>query len=133
MLKKLTSAVFLAFLGFSALHAETKIAATPTGKGVPKYVFMFIGDGMSYPQIQIPWATTMTAKMVNGLSAIMFAKELKLCLASKCLAQMVQTQMVVLFSQITSSVASKLLTKKQSEEINLVTSRNTTFTELTNL
>ena len=51
---KLTSAVLLAFLGFSALHAETKIAATPTGKGVPKYVFMFIGDGMSYPQIQIP-------------------------------------------------------------------------------
>ena len=133
MLKKLTSAVFLAFLGFFVLHAETKIAATPTGKGVPKYVFMFIGDGMSYPQIQIPWATTMTAKMVNGLSGIMFAKELKLCSVSNFQEATAATQMVVLFSQITNSVESKLLTKKQSEGTSLVTSRNTTFTELTNL
>ena len=49
---KFTSAVILALLGLSALHAETKIAATPTGKGTPKYVFVFVGDGMSYPQIQ---------------------------------------------------------------------------------
>lgn len=45
----LTLAALLA--ASSALQAETKIAATPTGKGTPKYVFVFIGDGMSYPQI----------------------------------------------------------------------------------
>lgn len=49
---KLTSAVLFALFGLSALHAETKITATPTGKGTPKYVFVFVGDGMSYPQIQ---------------------------------------------------------------------------------
>ena len=49
---KFISAVLLALLGLSALHAETKIAAPATGKGTPKYVFVFIGDGMSYPQIQ---------------------------------------------------------------------------------
>lgn len=46
----LTLAALLA--ASSALHAETKIAAPATGKGTPKYVFVFIGDGMSYPQIQ---------------------------------------------------------------------------------
>ena len=49
---KLTSAVLIALLGLSAVHAETKIAAPVTGKGTPKYVFVFVGDGMSYPQIQ---------------------------------------------------------------------------------
>ena len=42
----------MALLGASALHAETKIAAPVNGKGNPKYVFVFVGDGMSYPQIQ---------------------------------------------------------------------------------
>lgn len=46
----ISAAVLLAVT--SALHAETKISATPTGKGTPKYVFVFVGDGMSYPQIQ---------------------------------------------------------------------------------
>lgn len=32
-------------------HAES-FDKTPDGKGTPKYVFLFIGDGMSYPQIQ---------------------------------------------------------------------------------
>lgn len=52
---KLTGAVLSALIGVSAiasLNAETKITAPATGKGTPKYVFVFIGDGMSYPQIQ---------------------------------------------------------------------------------
>ena len=52
---KLTGAVLSALIGLSAiasLNAETKITAPATGKGTPKYVFVFIGDGMSYPQIQ---------------------------------------------------------------------------------
>lgn len=52
---KLTGAVLSALIGLSAiasLNAETKITTPATGKGAPKYVFVFIGDGMSYPQIQ---------------------------------------------------------------------------------
>lgn len=52
---KLTGAVLSALIGLSAiasLNAETKITASATGKGTPKYVFVFVGDGMSYPQIQ---------------------------------------------------------------------------------
>lgn len=52
---KLTGAILSALIGLSAiasLNAETKITAPATGKGTPKYVFVFIGDGMSYPQIQ---------------------------------------------------------------------------------
>lgn len=52
---KLTGAVLSALIGLSAiasLTAETKITTPATGKGTPKYVFVFIGDGMSYPQIQ---------------------------------------------------------------------------------
>ena len=52
---KLTGAVLSALIGLSAiasLNAETKITAPATGKGTPKYVFVFIGDGMSYQQIQ---------------------------------------------------------------------------------
>ena len=49
---KLTGAVLFALFGVSALHAETKITAPVTGKGTPKYVFVFVGDGMSYPQFQ---------------------------------------------------------------------------------
>ena len=52
---KLTGAVLSALIGLSAiasLNAETKITTPATGKGTPKYVFVFIGDGMSYPQIQ---------------------------------------------------------------------------------
>ena len=51
-MKKLITAVFAAVLGLSAINAETKITAPVTGKGTPKYVFVFVGDGMSYPQIQ---------------------------------------------------------------------------------
>ena len=52
---KLTGAVLSALIGLSAiasLNAETKITVPATGKGTPKYVFVFVGDGMSYPQIQ---------------------------------------------------------------------------------
>ena len=46
---KLTGAVLSALIGLSAiasLNAETKITAPAIGKGTPKYVFVFIGDGM---------------------------------------------------------------------------------------
>ena len=39
-------------LSICTLHAETKIQGKKDGSGTPKYVFVFIGDGMSYPQIQ---------------------------------------------------------------------------------
>ena len=54
-MKKLekTTLVFATLLVASAsLHAEAKITAPVTGKGTPKYMFVFVGDGMSYPQIQ---------------------------------------------------------------------------------
>ena len=42
----------LSMIGSSGLFADVKIAENPTGKGKAKYVFVFVGDGMSYPQIQ---------------------------------------------------------------------------------
>ena len=39
-------------LNICTLQAETKIQRKKDGSGTPKYVFVFIGDGMSYPQIQ---------------------------------------------------------------------------------
>ena len=39
-------------LNICTLHAETKIQGKKDGSGTPKYVFVFIGDGMSYPQSQ---------------------------------------------------------------------------------
>lgn len=54
-MKKLekTALVLATLLVTSAsLHAEAKITAPVTGKGTPKYMFVFVGDGMSYPQIQ---------------------------------------------------------------------------------
>ena len=39
-------------LNICTLHAETKIQGKKDGSGTPKYVFVFIADGMSYPQIQ---------------------------------------------------------------------------------
>lgn len=39
-------------LNICTLHAETKIQGKKDGSGTPKYVFVFIGDGVSYPQIQ---------------------------------------------------------------------------------
>lgn len=64
-LKKLGAAVLAstlllsgAYVGASKLPAEAVSAketnvVVPNGVKTPKYVFMFIGDGMSYPQIQI--------------------------------------------------------------------------------
>ena len=51
-IKTAASFILFAAMGLSALHAETKIKVVPVSKGTPKYVFVFIGDGMSYPQIQ---------------------------------------------------------------------------------
>jgi alkaline phosphatase len=50
---KLAAAFILAILFFTAVpvHAQ-EFARLPDGKGTPKYVFLFIGDGMSYPQVQ---------------------------------------------------------------------------------
>ena len=39
-------------LNICTLQAETKNQGKKDGSGTPKYVFVFIGDGMSYPQIQ---------------------------------------------------------------------------------
>ena len=39
-------------LNICTLHAEIKIQGKKDGSGTPKYVFVFVGDGMSYPQIQ---------------------------------------------------------------------------------
>lgn len=39
-------------INICTLHAETKIQGKKDGSGTPKYVFVFVGDGMSYPQIQ---------------------------------------------------------------------------------
>ena len=39
-------------LNICTVHAETKIEGKKDGKGSLKYVFVFVGDGMSYPQIQ---------------------------------------------------------------------------------
>ena len=62
-----TAASFFLFaaMGLSALHAETKIKVAPESKGTPKYVFVFIGDGMSYPQIQS--AAYYTGKDAGGI------------------------------------------------------------------
>lgn len=39
-------------INICTLHAGTKIQGKKDGSGTPKYVFVFVGDGMSYPQIQ---------------------------------------------------------------------------------
>lgn len=39
-------------INICTLQAETKIQEKKDGSGTPKYVFVFVGDGMSYPQIQ---------------------------------------------------------------------------------
>lgn len=49
--KLITSATLGLTLTTISLHAE-EFAKAPDGNGNPKYVFLFIGDGMSYPQIQ---------------------------------------------------------------------------------
>lgn len=41
-----------AAMAFTSKVDAQQIQGNPTGKGTPKYVFLFIGDGMSYPQIQ---------------------------------------------------------------------------------
>ena len=53
----------------SAPAAEVQaLAATSQALTAPKYVFLFIGDGMSYPQIQstsdylAPWPTRTTGR-----------------------------------------------------------------------
>ena len=52
ILKLAIGASMFAAMAFNSHLNAQQIAATPTGKGTPKYVFLFIGDGMSYPQIQ---------------------------------------------------------------------------------
>lgn len=52
IMKMAVGAAMFAAMAFGTKVDAQTIAATPTGKGTPKYVFLFIGDGMSYPQIQ---------------------------------------------------------------------------------
>lgn len=50
---KIVSATALALvMGLSGIGHAQSIEKVPTGKGKAKYVFVFVGDGMSYPQIQ---------------------------------------------------------------------------------
>jgi alkaline phosphatase len=53
---KLVSSIALAAILLATavpLHAQSvKFIKEPNGAGTPKYIFLFIGDGMSYPQIQ---------------------------------------------------------------------------------
>ena len=49
--KKVCSAVLISCALTAGLFSQ-EIEGTPAGKGNPKYVFVFVGDGMSYPQIQ---------------------------------------------------------------------------------
>jgi alkaline phosphatase len=55
----LAAALFFSAGKLTAQQTEKKVDAqsvefvkTPDGNGAPKYVFLFIGDGMSYPQVQ---------------------------------------------------------------------------------
>ena len=50
---KIASATLLAAaMGLSGVGHAQSIEKVSNGKGTPKYVFVFVGDGMSYPQIQ---------------------------------------------------------------------------------
>ena len=49
--KKVCSAALISCALTAGLFSQ-EIEGTPAGKGNPKYVFVFVGDGMSYPQIQ---------------------------------------------------------------------------------
>ena len=63
--KTAVSMVLLASLGIGNLCAQTSIKGNKDGSGTPKYVFIFIGDGMSYPQIQS--ASYYTGKDAAGI------------------------------------------------------------------
>lgn len=63
---KLATGVGLAVvMAFSARAYGQEFEKVPTGKGAPKYVFVFVGDGMSYPQIQS--AAYFTGKDAAGI------------------------------------------------------------------
>ena len=50
---KLTAVLAIsAVMGLTGFAHAQSVEKTPDGKGKPKYVFVFVGDGMSYPQIQ---------------------------------------------------------------------------------
>lgn len=51
-IKTFAGLAIMALLASSNLFAETMVKGKPDGKGKAKYVFVFVGDGMSYPQIQ---------------------------------------------------------------------------------
>lgn len=50
--KMLTVAALLAVLGMTCVANAQSVEKVSDGKGKPKYIFVFVGDGMSYPQIQ---------------------------------------------------------------------------------
>ena len=53
MKKKLVATLLAAMTVMSSMTVGVQAAETTEAAGVPKYVFLFIGDGMSYPQIQL--------------------------------------------------------------------------------
>ncbi len=53
MKKKLAAALLAAMTVMSSMTVGVQAAEGAETAGVPKYVFLFIGDGMSYPQVQL--------------------------------------------------------------------------------
>ncbi len=72
-----------AYAGMTKLADNSTVAqaaeavAVPEGTNVPKYVFLFIGDGMSYPQIQIAsdYLGALEQERVNSNSSILMGNE----------------------------------------------------------
>lgn len=58
------AAALAMIIGFSGTANAQSIEKTPDGKGKARYVFVFVGDGMSYPQIQS--AAYYTGKDASG-------------------------------------------------------------------
>ena len=52
-MKKRALSLFLASMMMTGMVAGTGVQVEAAETKAPKYVFLFIGDGMSYPQIQL--------------------------------------------------------------------------------
>ncbi len=52
LFKMITVLLTALTVSLTTLHAQNTTIQNADGKGTPKYIFVFVGDGMSYPQIQ---------------------------------------------------------------------------------
>ena len=61
----------------STVASAAQTVVVPEGTNVPKYVFLFIGDGMSYPQIQIAsdYLGALNQEQTNRNSSILMGNE----------------------------------------------------------